>query len=215
MRFKPQKPISTKTRVMLGVRSMAQQVLLDSYSKTLPKIVLIGFDGTPNDCESLAQTLSWLYEHHGIDHRMRVFRDLDCDVFNMAMFPERGDALDHIGADTDLVITFHLNFRFLSNTHLPSEQLSDFDRACLRSEQECDRIPGYSYNRNNHRLYDLCMNTGAMLACWGECPFDGIRLFGDRPPDDTLNEAYGIRINMTGGGPTGFLFEPTGVLANW
>lgn len=180
---------------------MSQQVLFDSYAKTLPKIILVGFDGTPNDCESLAYTLSWLHEHRGIDYRMRVFRDLDCDVFNMAMFPERGDALDHIGTDTELVIGFHLNYRVVSDTL----ELSD-------SEKRFNRIPGYFYNRNNHGLYPVCMNSGVMLVCWGECPFDEINLFNEKPPDDTPNEYFGIRINTTGDGPTGFLFEPTGVL---
>lgn len=160
------------------------QAILYGSAKTTPKTVLIGYDGTPNDAESLAYTLSWLHENGKISlaKRLQIFAQCDCDVYNMALLPERGDALDHIDGDTGLVIAFHLNFDPAFSITEPTDNVGVLGVN-----------PLYVYNRNNSDLYEACMKNGATLICWGEQP----------------KEISGVCIHPEGDGPRGYMYEPT------
>jgi hypothetical protein len=180
-----------KRKKELGDR-YGKPATLYATNKTLPKIILIGFDGAHNDVITLIATINRLRELRDLKLTERWMAN-DYDVYNMALVPERGDAMDHIDSDTGLVVTFHVN-----GLHYGLNMGEETDEHREASERIDGLIPGYRYTRNNGDLYKVCMNFGASLICWGEQPFAGL-----------IADDQGRKRVLVNESPEGWLYEPT------
>lgn len=67
-------------------------------------------------------------------------------IYNMAKYPERGDALDAINESTPAVIAMHLQY------------------------DEPSLFPGYYYNKRNTDILEITRRLGIPLFVWGDQP---------------------------------------------
>jgi hypothetical protein len=80
----------------------------------------------------------------------------DTDDYDMTTKPEKGDALDAITSETQLVIALHLYGIDLVSARKPSNS------------------GPYFYDRENGNLLKKCMDLKVPLVCWGDQPWLGV-----------------------------------------
>ncbi len=73
--------------------------------------------------------------------------------YDMASWPHRGDALDHINESTPAVLAFHL---------FGIKKGQDYSLQSLEAD--------YFYNRENENLLPLCRSLGVPLYVFGDQP---------------------------------------------
>ncbi|HET6420115.1 MAG TPA: hypothetical protein VFG19_08165 [Geobacteraceae bacterium] len=114
------------------------------------RIVVIGWnEGNDDDWFFLLRIATFLKEHQ-LDVFANRIAARDLDVYDMLTRPERGDALDHINNDVDLVIAL-----FVYGVDKPSAVIIGQDR---------------HYNVRNWELAPLCARLKIPLVAWGDQP---------------------------------------------
>ena len=138
-------------------------------------IIVIGFQ-RPEEVYTLYMLAQWLEEHRpGYQDLARRLKFGDgFDVYDMTTQPEKGDALDAIGADTAMVVALHL----FGIDKLPGGNTA---RVTEMDPRNC-------YNRDNIRLLELCMKHGVPLIAVGDQPWMGLEkrtlMYGTEGPLD-------------------------------
>jgi hypothetical protein len=133
-----------------------------------PSIIVIGAN-CYDDCMTLVVTASWFENNRPTSDLSRRIRNLHYDLYDMATLPEKGDALDHISADTQLVIACHLfgvTFDEQGVKISPAEfgYTEDEMQAATRNNS------AHVYNRDNDSLVDHCMRLGVPVVFRGTQP---------------------------------------------
>ena len=135
------------------IRAMSLR-LTRAKSKKNPKgkVIVIGLGTNYRD------QLEWAIDRVP-DHIVRQIIAGKADEYDMASWPERGDALDHITKDTEAVLAFHL-FGIHER---------DTDVGSLK--------PDYFYNKRNHQLLAMTRKLGVPLYVFGDQPKGASTLF--------------------------------------
>jgi hypothetical protein len=141
----------------------------------MKKIIVIGLN-QPEDLYTLFRISEWLDEHRpGLEVGERI-RTNDVDLFDMTTLPEKGDALDYITTDTQLVIALHL----FGIDMMPGGTTA----------KATELHPQYCYNRDNINLLPVCMNHRAPLISVGDQPWLGLETRALMFGSPTLSRRY-------------------------
>lgn len=120
------------------------------------EIIVIGKQDS-DDAVTLGIIAKYLTDHGQKEWADRLWKH-DYVEYDMAQWPERGDAIDAINDQTELVIALHL----YGIDHLPHE---GWQAACKNP---------YMYAGRNGELLPTCMKRGIPFVCWGDQPWMGI-----------------------------------------
>ena len=113
------------------------------------------------------------------------------DVYDMATRPDKGDAMDHLGADVTMVIALHLY---------------GIDELPVKGRVLHEQLAGYGdknaqavYCRDNFYLLERCMTLGISLVAFGGQPW-----YKSQKVIDFTTDFCPARC---------FLYEPTGAVS--
>lgn len=123
------------------------------------KIIIIGLQGK-DDYITLNCIAEWLEAvRQRADLTDRLYSNPgQYDVFDMKLYPERGDAFHAIDSETELVIALHL-----------------FGIDMLPKPGAREPADPYLYEGQNGFLLQLCMQLGIPLVCAGDQPWLGLQ----------------------------------------